>query len=432
MSTENPMPTDLPLLSYEEARDLASSDDWRRRRDLADRRDIPPEVLYFLASDGVAEVRAAVAGNPAAPAKGNLVLADDPEETVRRALAGKIAYFGGRVGISDDQARARETMDDVVARLAADAVIAIRAAISQGLKGDAEADRAVVRRLAADRNIVVAAPVLEWSPLLDDDDLLELISGDPGPGVLAAIARRPFVGTAVTSAIVAAGEAPAITHLLRNAHASLQEETLDILIEGASSEPTWQEPLVVRPELNEKALDRVVDMTALSVLDRILERRDLPVQTAQAVTRAIGESVRARQRDPGKGKKRGGATAVRTEDESLLERARIHRQNGELDEMALMVALLTDQDEEVLAGLSVLAGIGLSGVRDILGSGSARTICSLAWAAGLSAAFAAELQLRQGNLPADAVITPDSDEGFVLGEDEMAWQMDMFRAAGLI
>jgi hypothetical protein len=67
-------------------------------------------------------------------------------------------------------------------------------------------------------------------------------------------------------------------------------------------------------------------------------------------------------------------------------------------------------------------------VRDIVLSQSAPALTALAWAAGLSAAFAVELQLRLGLVPVDAVRQPDPDGAFTLEDAEMTWQLDMFKA----
>src|ERR1043165_5283265 len=63
----------------------------QRRREtdeaLALRRDAAPEVLYFIARQGSAAARRAIAAHPGAPAHANRLLADDRDEDVRAELA---------------------------------------------------------------------------------------------------------------------------------------------------------------------------------------------------------------------------------------------------------------------------------------------------------------------------------------------------------
>ena len=54
--------------------------------------------------------------------------------------------------------------------------------------------RRIVYDLARDVEIIVSAPVLEYSPLLRDEELLEIISGDTVQGAMRAISRRTRKG----------------------------------------------------------------------------------------------------------------------------------------------------------------------------------------------------------------------------------------------
>ena len=419
-----------PPLRYEQAREIAAATDWRRRQDLAFRTDAPPEILYFLAGDDEAPVRRAVALNPATPAKGNLLLADDSDLDVRMELSAKIGRFGRAIGVSDDQARSKEIMAAVILRLADDPETRIRATIATVLKDADDLDPAVIRRLAFDRQIAVAAPVLQYSPLLSDEDLLALIASTPTEGVLAAIARRLHVDARVTAAIVASSNSPAITHLLKNANINLQEDTIDALIDGASVERNWQEPLASRGELSEAALDRVVEMAVPHVLDHILARQNLPSLTASTVAKAIEDSLRQR---PGERAGNGGAGLSPMAEPAMeglyrpsLDKMHVLRAEGQLDEMALTVSLLTDHMTDLVAGLSILADVSVRTVLEIAAAHSARAICALAWAAGLSATFAVDLQMRLGNIPLSDVLQPGPDDSYCLSGDEMTWQLDMF------
>jgi hypothetical protein len=126
----------------------------------------------------------------------------------------------------------------------------------------------------------------------------------------------------------------------------------------------------------------------------------------------------------------GNDLAVEAHYRPALDKMRALRAEGQLDEMALTVSLLTDHTEDLVAGLSILADVGVRTVLEIAAAHSARAICSLAWAAGLGAAFAAELQLRLGNVPLDEVLKPGPDDGYLLNDAEMVWQLDMFRTPG--
>ena len=240
-------------------------------------------------------------------------------------------------------------------------------------------------------------------------------------GALSAISRRAYVGTEVTSAIVASNDSHAITHLLKNANAHLQESVLDLLIEKSVHEPNWQEPLVYRPELSQRSTLRLAELVAVHLLDRILARKDLAPETVKAVAKVVGDRLRQQAELP-----EPKSETIEDRYAARLEKARIGHSNGQLDEISLMVILLTDQTEDLIAALAVRSELEVKSVLDMMAAQSPRAICGLAWAAGLSAVFAVELQMRLGGLPLEKVIRPAPDGGFAVKEADLRWQLAMF------
>jgi hypothetical protein len=411
-------------LTYEEARDLAADPDRNVRQAVAVRTDVAPEILYFLAGDADVGVRTAVAANPTTPVKADLRLADDPEDSVRGALAAKVG-FEHRVGrsLADTSSIAR----DLLNRLTRDRVARVRAVIAQALKDVANADPEVINRLARDADIIVAAPILEFSPIPTDADLLEIITNSPIHGAMAAIARRSFVDAKVTEAIIATNDPQAITHLLKNSNAQIQESTLDSLIERSVHHPTWQEPLVYRPELNERSAQRLAEVVAVHLLDRILARKDLPEEAVRAVARVVGQRLKEQPEQE-------IWPSCATVDERyapLIARAESLHAEGHLDEIALMVALLTDRTDELIAGLAVRAGQRVGTILEMVAAQSSKAVCALAWAAGLSAVFALELQVRLAGIAMSQALRPRDDGGYALREAELRWQLELFTNPGL-
>jgi len=197
-------------IDYEEAKRLAADPSPEARARVAARTDVQPEILYFLANDDEPAVRVAAAANEATPVHAGLVLARDSDEKVRCSLAERIGRLAPGL---DEEARARVgvIVNDVLETLARDQLGRVRRIIADAVKDSDAVPRSVVEILANDDDVEIAAPVLEFSPLLDDDMLIEIIEGSPASGTLAAISRRSGLRAPVAEAIVAADDAPAIT-----------------------------------------------------------------------------------------------------------------------------------------------------------------------------------------------------------------------------
>jgi len=406
-------------LSYEQARELAANPAADTRLALAGRNDIPPEILYFLASDPFVAVRRAVASNPLTPGRGNLLLADDLEEEVRQALATKISR------IKPQNGKERTLTRQVLDRLTKDRVAQVRAVIAEALKDLCDADTELIGRLARDAEILVSGPVLEYSPLLTDQDLVDVIQANPMEGALSAISRRAYVGEEVTRAIVASGNATAISQLLGKANAQLQESTLDSLIVQRLAEADWQEKATYRPELKEQSSLRLAQAVASQLLERIMARRDLPQENLRAIAFEVRKRLNVEVANLGA--RLLPSDSLASQYEPLLQAARVKKSKGQLNEAVLMVALLADEVDEVVAGLSVLTDLSVSTILQVVAAQSPRALSALAWAAGLSALFAADLQLRIGHIASTAVIRPRDNGEYRLESEEMQWQVDMFK-----
>lgn len=104
-------------ISYEEAKAIAHDGDDTAREELANRDDIAPELLYYLAEDELAAVRRAVAMNSATPMHADLLLARDGDDGVRAALAGKIAEWAA-MGGPQESTRLRDMANEALMLLA--------------------------------------------------------------------------------------------------------------------------------------------------------------------------------------------------------------------------------------------------------------------------------------------------------------------------
>ena len=85
----------------------------------------------------------------------------------------------------------------------------------------------IVLKLARDADEMVCVPVLEYSPLLSDADLIEIIATARAQDALAAVARRRGVSETVSDAIVASLDIPAVAALLANPNARVREDTIE-------------------------------------------------------------------------------------------------------------------------------------------------------------------------------------------------------------
>jgi len=404
-------------LTYEEARELARHEDTSVRRELADREDTKPEILYFLTDDPSPEVRSAIAKNQATPHQADLRLAKDADENVRGDLAAKISRLAPHLN-RDDQNKVQSMAREALEILTRDQVTHVRQIISETLKDVAHAPPEVIRTLAWDSEIVVAGPVLEFSPVLTDEDLLEVITHGAATGKLNAISRRHNVPETVVDALVETSNIESIGLLLANKSAQIREETLDKVIEQAADIESWHSPLVARPLLSMGAAKKLAAFVAQNLLQDLTSRQDF----TPAVMAEITAVVNKRLENP-------DAPANAENSDTPLEEAYTEVQKldaiGELNESKILAAAKKGRREFVISALALRCEMRPISMEKVFRDKNAKGIAAASWKAGLSAKSAEILQRDVADILAEKIQKAATGNAYALSEDDLEWQLEI-------
>ncbi|MGD9537336.1 MAG: DUF2336 domain-containing protein [Alphaproteobacteria bacterium] len=376
------------VIDYAEAKRLAADADPGARERLALRPDVQPEILYYLASDESPAVRRAIAGNDATPRQADALLVADSDDEVRIALARKIARLAPELK-PDQLTLVQKLALDVLEQLARDQLPRVRRIIAEEVRYLDNLPRDLIKRLARDVELTVCAPVLEFSPLLNDDDLLEIIRSRPVQGALSAISRRAGIGLRVADAVVSAEDEGAVAALLGNASAQIREETLDRIVDAAPNHEIWHKPLVERDDLSHRAVTRIAKFISVSLLAVLETRYRIMPETTREVAAAIDRRLSA------DGMNEAGLPEHRAAD--------LHAA-GKLDEVVIAEAIQRADREFIVEALALKSGIVVERVRQVFGSFAPKAVVAVCWKAGLSMRMAQQIEIRVARIPHPEVI----------------------------
>ena len=401
-------------------KELARHPDARVRAELAARRDVAPEILYFLANDTAADVRLNIAANTSTPGQAHLILARDKDDQVRVALAAKIAKLLPDL-TSAETSKVRDLALNAIEVLAQDELPRLRAVLSEALKEMRDVPRDLIRRLAFDIEAIVSTPILEFSPLLSDEDLLEVISlHSKNSDRLTAVARRRDLAEQIADAISRAGDERAVGALLSNSSAQIREETLDALVEKSVTVESWHQPLVSRPRLSLNAINRLSAFVADRMIDLLASRHELD-DTARAKLRA-GARERLTKNDAPVEEPERPATATKP----AAERAKAAFDKGELDDELIDSALADGDREFVIHGLHLMSQVPVASIARIVQIKHARALTAVAYRAKLSMRMATKLQLRLALIPAQRMLNSRGGGEFPLTPQELDEELAAF------
>ncbi|MEH6403098.1 MAG: DUF2336 domain-containing protein [Sneathiella sp.] len=400
-------------IDYEESKLLARNKDVKIRTDLASNQSIRPEVLYYMMDDKAPEVRRNVARNENTPVQANTQLATDQDDGVRSELARKICKLLPSLS-GDEATTVREQTIDILEVLASDQLPSIRAILSESLKDTLEAPKHVILALAKDLEEIVASPVLEYSPLLSEADLLEIIASGVAKGALPAIARRENIGENVTDAVAASLEIPAVAALLANSSAQIREETLDQIISQAESIEPLHEPVVMRVDLSIRAMRRIAGFVGASLVEKLVRKNDLSPEIEKELKRSVKNRIEEAE-----------DFSEPQEDKSLVRVEKLWA-SGKLNEEKLSEAVNEKDLSFIHNSLSLMTGIGVESVRTIIKSRNAKVVTALCWKAKLSMRLAIKIQSEIAYISHKNLVNARDGVEYPFEEKDMSWQLSFY------
>ena len=201
-------------------------------------------------------------------------LLEDPSADNRSQTAQKVASGFGDGALSK---RERSIAEDIFKVMVRDVEVRVREALSVNLQNCAFLSHDIARSLAEDVDSV-ALPMLQFSTVLSDDDLVDIVAKH-GPTKQKAVAKRETVSEVVSDALVDVGNAEVVSTLMSNKGAKIAEPTMEKALDKHGDSVKVSQTMALRPELPISVAERLVTMVSDSIRDHILKTHDLPVET---------------------------------------------------------------------------------------------------------------------------------------------------------
>lgn len=170
-----------------------------------------------------------------------------------------------------------------------DASPVVRRAMALALCSSPDAPPTVVLALAQDQP-EIATPILEYSPLLIDADLVDAV-GAGEAAVQEAIARRADLPCSVAAAVAEVGSAQACLALLDNSGADLVLFSLDRIAERFGHVAAVRETLLARDDLPMATRHALVVKLSAVLVDFVSERQWLGAARARYVAEEAAEKA---------------------------------------------------------------------------------------------------------------------------------------------
>lgn len=401
-----------PKPPYDEAKRIAASGSVADRAALAAHEDLEPEILYYFATDKAAEVRRAVAVNEGTPLQADRILARDIDDEVRMELARKIGRLVPTLSRDETDRLTRMAME-VLQILAQDDLPRVRATISEEIKRADNVPRKVVKQLAKDVEAIVSAPILEYSPLLSDDDLLEIIAGGCASGALVALSKRKGLAERIADAVWDTRNVQAVAALLGNKAAKISGKTLDMIAVEAEGNVEWHAPMVDRDNLPARVIRRIATFVSAALMDILIEKHQDKADLVDELRQTVRQRI-----------ERGDFAGDDPNWEPAEDRATKLFKAGKLNEEIVIRALEQGDNAFVRYSLAALSELPFETVNRMLNTGSGKAITALVWKSGLSMPTALLVQKRISRVQPKAQVRPGPKGEYPLSEADLSWYIE--------
>lgn len=199
----------------------------------------------------------------------------DPSADSRAGTASKLAQQLDQPGLTEAE---RKLAIDIIRLMAKDAAVRVREALSHNLKHSKELPNDVANALARDVESV-AMPILEFSEILTDLDLISIVKS-AGGNKQTAVARRATVSGSVADALIETKNADAVATLVGNEGAKLSEKHFERVIDGYGAIDAVQDSLVRRTKLPATIAEQLVTKVSENLRQYLVSHHELPANLA--------------------------------------------------------------------------------------------------------------------------------------------------------
>ena len=227
----------------------------------------------------------------------------------------------------------------------------VRTELARALAFSDEAPPLVILGLANDQP-EIASWVLEYSPLLLDTDLVEIVATGPA-AAQGVIARRAHLPSAVSAALAEVGSAEACLVLLENPQAEIVAFSLNRIAERFGHLAAIREAMLARQDLP-AAVRQALVANLSQILARFVSARAwLEQDRAQRIVKEACEKATV-------------TLAAASPEHELAPLIRHLRESGQLNGGLVLRALLSGNVEMFLAALAELCGLPIARVSAVV------------------------------------------------------------------
>ncbi len=202
-------------------------------------------------------------------------LISHPDRDVRAVLTQKICRQIKSIELSADE---QEVVSELLKLIVNDAAAMVRRALAITLKNSANLPHEVAQKLIRDVDSI-AVPILSHSPVLDDEDLLDILKSKAAAKMMA-ISKRPHIAGKLVRAIVRFGDSRVVASVAANDGAEIDENLGAQMLDLYRDNDLIKESFIARRDLPPLVVEKLISMVSAEAAIRLNEKHEIPLDIA--------------------------------------------------------------------------------------------------------------------------------------------------------
>lgn len=190
---------------------------------------------------------------------------------IRTGMAKTVSAKYTTKTLSDKERRIAEEIFTIIAQ---DAEVSVRRTLSEQLKLSPNIPHDLALKMAEDV-AEVATPMLQFSTVLSDEDLIHIIETSKDVASRIAIAQRDGVSETISDKLVDKGEAEVVSALVNNDTANISHDTIERVVEAFEKETSVLEGLVNRGGLSPAIAERLITRVSHDLKKSLANQYDI-------------------------------------------------------------------------------------------------------------------------------------------------------------
>lgn len=198
-------------------------------------------------------------------------LLSDPTAENRAAAAVKVSEQFTSGDLSTEERKIAEEIFNIMVK---DAEVRVREALSVSLKNSKNISHDVAAALANDV-AEVSMPMLEFSEVLTDEDLMEIVKNQDAMSQ-QAVAKRASLSADLADTIVENSKnVDVVATLMKNEGAEIQEGTMEKVLDKYGDDEKVNVPMANRGQIPIKIAERLVNLVSEQVRDHLVTHHEM-------------------------------------------------------------------------------------------------------------------------------------------------------------